>query len=39
VIHHGMRAKDKNSEVFSYFQKVNGEFLARGHTTSLNKGL
>jgi len=24
-----MSAKDKNSEVFSYFKKVKGKFLAR----------
>jgi len=34
-----MSAKDKKSEVFSYFKKVKCEFLARGHTISLNKGL
>jgi len=32
-------AKDKKSEVFSYFMKVKCEFLARSHTVSLNKGL
>jgi len=34
-----MSAKDKKSEVFSYFIKVKCEFLARSHTISLNKGL
>jgi len=33
-----MSAKDKNSEVFSYFKKVKGEFCARSHTISFNKG-
>jgi len=31
-------AKYKKSDVFSYFTKVKSEFLARGHTISLNKG-
>jgi len=34
-----MSAKYKKSEVFTYFTKVSGEFLARSHTISLNKGL
>jgi len=28
-----MSANYKISEVFHYFKKVKGEFLARGHTT------
>jgi len=31
-------AKSKKSDVFSYFIKAKGDFLARGHTISLNKG-
>jgi len=31
-----MRAKDEKSEVFSYFKKAKGEFLARSHTISSN---
>jgi len=34
-----MRAKDKNTEVFSYFKKVKGDFCARHHTISYNKGI
>jgi len=34
-----MNAKDKKAEVFSYFDKVNGEFLARSYNILLNKGL
>jgi len=34
-----MTAKAKNSEVFSYFKKVKGEFRARSNTVSLNKGI
>jgi len=34
-----MSAKDKNSEVFCYFEKAKGDFRARSHTVSLNKGL
>ena len=34
-----MSAKYKKSEVFSYFQQVKGEFHARSHTISLNKGI
>jgi len=30
-----MNAKDKKSEVLSYFWKVKGEFHAKSHTTSL----
>jgi len=33
-----MSAKDKKSEVFSCFKK-SGEFIARSHTISVNKGL
>jgi len=29
-----MSAKDKNTEVFSYFRKVKGDFRARSHTIS-----
>jgi len=32
-----MSAKDKKWEVFSYFQKAKGEFLARSYTISSNK--
>jgi len=32
-------AKDKNSEVFSYFKKVKGDFRARSHTICYNKGI
>jgi len=34
-----MNAKDKKSEVFNYFKKVKGEFLAKSHTISSNKEL
>jgi len=34
-----MSAKDKKSEVFSYFWKVKCEFIASSHTLYLNKGL
>jgi len=34
-----MSAKDKNSDVFTYFKKVRGEFLAKCPTISLNKGI
>jgi len=36
-----MSAKDKKSEVFSYFKKAKGDFLAnaRSHAISSNKGL
>jgi len=34
-----MSAKDKKSEVFSYFSKVKCEFLAASHAIPLNKGL
>jgi len=34
-----MSAKDKKSEVFSYFKKVKCEFLARSHAFYSNKGL
>ena len=34
-----MNANDKNSEVFSYYKNVKGEFRARNPATSLNKGL
>jgi len=34
-----MSAKDKKSDVFSYFKRVKCEFPARRHTISLNKGL
>jgi len=34
-----MNAQDENSEVFSYLQKVKGEFRARSHTLSYNKGI
>jgi len=30
--------KDKKSEVFSYFKKGKGKFLARSHTIFLSKG-
>jgi len=32
-------AKDKNSEFFSYFEKVKGEFLAKRYSIYMNKGL
>jgi len=32
-------AKDKKSELFSYFKKVKRECLARSHTIPLNKRL
>jgi len=31
-----MSAKYKKSEVFSYFEKVNGDFRARSHIISYN---
>ena len=31
-----MIAKDKKSEVFSYFKKVKGEFLARSHNHNIS---
>jgi len=34
-----MGAKEKKSEVFSYFTKDKGEFLARSHTISSIKRL
>jgi len=34
-----MSAKDPKSEVFSYFKKAKGDFLARSHVISSNKGL
>jgi len=34
-----MSAKDKKADVFSYFKKVKGDFRARSHTISLNKGI
>jgi len=34
-----MSAKDKKSEVFSYFKKAKGELLARSHAISSNKGV
>jgi len=34
-----MSAKDKKSEIFSYFNKGKCEFPSRSHTISLNKGL
>jgi len=34
-----MSTKDKNSNIFSYFEKGKGEFLARSHTISLRKGI
>jgi len=33
-----MSAKDKNSEVFSFLEKVKGECCAKSHTISLKKG-
>jgi len=33
-----MSAKDKKSDVFRYFKKAKGKFLARSHTISSNKG-
>jgi len=32
-------AKDKKSEVFSYFKNIECEFLPRSHTIYFNKGL
>jgi len=32
-------AKDKNSEFFSYFEKVKGEFFAKSYSIYMNKGL
>jgi len=32
-----MSAEDKKSDVFSYFEKGKGEFLAKNHTISLKK--
>jgi len=32
-------AKQKKSEVFSYFKNAKDEFLARSHTSFSNKGL
>jgi len=34
-----MSTKDTKSEVFSYFNKVKGGFLAKSHAISLDKGL
>ena len=34
-----MCAKDKKSDVFSYFKKAKGECLARSHTVSAVNGL
>jgi len=34
-----MSAKDKKSDVFSYFKNVKCEFLAEHHIISLSKGL
>jgi len=34
-----MSAKHKKSEVFSYFKKVKGDFLAGSHIISLHKGV
>jgi len=34
-----MSVKDKKSELFSYFKKAKGEFLAGSHTISSNKGI
>jgi len=34
-----LSAKDRNSQVFSYFQKIMGDFLARSHSISYNKGI
>ena len=35
----GMSAKDRNSEFFSYFKKVKGDFLAKSYSVYMNKGL
>jgi len=32
-------ARSKKADVFSYFTKVKGKYLARSQTISLNKGL
>jgi len=34
-----MSAKNRKSELFSYFKNAKGEFLARTHAIYSNKGL